>query len=212
MFRRSTSKLLKTLFSALHAAAIVSVAGHSFGLPRSGESVGKPILFENKVQSIFAKRCASCHNSTPSAGFSVASLGLVLEGGRSGRAVVPGSTAESLLFKLISTGKMPPAPAKLTPLEIKTIGDWIMSGAKGNGSRAGHWAFQPLRDPALPAVHSQEACPICAATRARARRRARRRPRPLRRRRRHRPRARRPDRARLRLQALTLLRTTTPGS
>src|SRR5262249_18828050 len=47
-----------------------------------------------------------------------------------GPAVVPGHRDESLLYQLVSKGKMPPGQTPLAANEIGAIGAWIDAGAK----------------------------------------------------------------------------------
>ena len=53
------------------------------------------------------------------------SLEGVLKGSESGPVVVAGKRDESLLYRQVRDGKMPPVGKKLSALEIETIGAWI---------------------------------------------------------------------------------------
>jgi len=87
------------------------------------------------VSSIFAARCYGCH----AAAVKMGSLNLQTwdgfqEGGTHGKIVVPGKSAESRLYLLITAKEMPAMPmdgSKLSPEQIETIGAWIDAGALG---------------------------------------------------------------------------------
>jgi hypothetical protein len=127
--------------------------------------------FTEKVLPVLAARCFECHAHAGEieGGLSLDSRSGWEEGGDSGPAVVPGKPAESLLVKAIRYADaalaMPPT-GKLPAAEIEIIEQWVAMGApdprqggavakkQGIDIEAGrkHWAFQPVRDPAPPAV------------------------------------------------------------
>src|SRR5205823_8253160 len=53
----------------------------------------------------------------------------VLKGGKSGKAIVPGSSARSLLIEKIASGTMPPGKNKLDEGAVTLIRRWIDAGA-----------------------------------------------------------------------------------
>ena len=87
------------------------------------------------VNSIFAARCYGCHAASVKMG----SLNLQTwdgfqEGGTHGKIIVPGKSAESRLYLLISGKEMPSMPmdgSKLSPEQVETIRTWIDAGAAG---------------------------------------------------------------------------------
>ena len=127
--------------------------------------------FNEKVLPVLAARCFECHahDREIEGGLTLDSRSGWQEGGDSGPAIVPGKPDESLLVKAIRYGdaalEMPPT-GKLPAAEIEIIEQWVASGAadprqggavakkRGVDIEAGrrHWAFQPVRDPAPPAV------------------------------------------------------------
>lgn len=75
----------------------------------------------------------------------------LIKGGKRGSAVIPGKANESLLYQAVAhVGdlKMPPGTA-LTPDEVKTVKDWIDSGAQWTTGK--WWAFEKPSRPAVPA-------------------------------------------------------------
>jgi WD40 repeat protein len=92
-----------------------------------------------RVAEIFAKHCLDCHAvDDPEGKFIVENHDLIMKGGESGPAVIPGKSDDSLLVKMIEgkfekDGKvkfMPPGKrGKLTPEEIAAVRAWVDAGA-----------------------------------------------------------------------------------
>jgi mono/diheme cytochrome c family protein len=96
----------------------------------------------------------------------------VLNGGKSGPAIVPGKPDESLLIQAVSHThprlKMPPS-GKLSDEQIATLRTWVASGAHWDGppvssqpeagtftpAQRDFWAFQPPRKPSVPTVRNR---------------------------------------------------------
>ena len=137
-------------------------------------------FFEKEVRPILASRCYPCHGpaaAEPQAGLRLDSLAGMLEGGRSGPALVPGEPTRSLFIHAINHDtlvQMPPK-SKLPLDEIRKLTRWVEIGAPwpnaGNPVRAkaparaketsstefteeelSHWAFQPVGNPPTPGV------------------------------------------------------------
>jgi hypothetical protein len=130
--------------------------------------------FESKVRPILVGRCYACHSAaTKPAGFlRVDDRTGFFRGGDSGPAVVPGKPEASLLLQRIEHAdprrRMPRESPALSAEEIATLKTWIAEGAewpvetltvtpaKNTAGypqlRAKHWAFQPVQNPAPPAV------------------------------------------------------------
>lgn len=122
----------RTLGVAVALYSTMLVAGCS-----SGPNVG----FKKDVQPILNKYCAECHlakgEGVEKSGFQVVSYESVMKGTKLGPVVVPGDSASSSLYRLVS-GKvhksiqMPHGKNPLTAAEIATIEHWIDQGAKNN--------------------------------------------------------------------------------
>jgi hypothetical protein len=128
-------------------------------------------FFETRVRPVLANKCYSCHTASKLGGLRLDSRAAILEGGKSGPAVIPGKPSESLLIRAVRHAdeklKMPMAGEKLSPAEVEDLAHWIQSGASWPETRAAapvkkgfaispeqraFWSFQPLRKPARPAV------------------------------------------------------------
>lgn len=122
--------------------------------------------FEKEVRPILVEHCIDCHGAkTQSGGLRVDSREALVRGGDSGSAVKPGDAAASLLMQAVRrTGdlEMPPEE-KLTAREISVLERWIGLGAVwpasarihsegANNAGKEHWAFQPVREVAIPGV------------------------------------------------------------
>ncbi|MEC9092109.1 MAG: PSD1 and planctomycete cytochrome C domain-containing protein, partial [Planctomycetota bacterium] len=113
--------------------------------------------FSREIQPLLAKRCYRCHGPTEQEGGlrldQQASATTKLES--DGIAIVPGKPGKSgLLERIVSEDedlRMPPDGKPLSASEIQKIKNWIQQGGKFTG----HWAFQPVKRPALPKVRDE---------------------------------------------------------
>ena len=131
-------------------------------------------FFEKKIRPVLAEQCYSCHSVADEqfkGGLAVDSRNALLVGGDSGPAVVPGNPARSpLLLAMHGRGdfKMMPPKTKLPDEVLADFEKWIRAGAHDprtddtttakkpdaidieEGKK--HWAFQPPKKIAPPAV------------------------------------------------------------
>jgi hypothetical protein len=120
-------------------------------------------FFERRVRPILSENCFSCHGPKKQmGGLRLDSGEAVRKGGDDGPVVKAGDPDNSLLIQAIRQSgdlKMPPKK-KLPDEAILALTIWIKNGAvwpsvpaAGDGEAAKrHWAFQPIRNPAPPAV------------------------------------------------------------
>ena len=120
-------------------------------------------LFESRIRPVLLGTCFRCHGDTKTGGgLRVDSREALLKGGESGPAIVPGQPEESLLIQAIrhqaDVSAMPPEKEKtLRPDQVADFVTWINAEAawpaqskKFEGAQ--HWAFEPVRDAAVPLV------------------------------------------------------------
>jgi len=127
--------------------------------------------FEAKVLPVLQKRCYECHSHEKKikGGLALDSRSGWEHGGDNGPAIVPGDLEKSLLIKAVryldEDYEMPPK-GKLPAEEIAILEAWVKQGAAdprvaaAGGKKRGidigegrkFWAFQPVADPAPPAV------------------------------------------------------------
>ena len=125
-------------------------------------------FFEKRVRPVLAEHCLGCHGAKESkVGLRLDTRAGLLKGSDFGPVIVPGDPAKSLLIQAVRYEgdiKMPPKPkAKLPDEAIEALTAWVKMGAPWpeTGPVAAdpnadawkkHWAFQPVKLPALPAV------------------------------------------------------------
>src|SRR5580700_9429243 len=88
-------------------------------------------FFENKVRPVLAENCYDCHTAAEMGGLRVDSRERLLQGGKSGPAVMPGDPDKSLLIQAVRQSgdlKMPKG-GKLKPAEVQALADWVKAGA-----------------------------------------------------------------------------------
>lgn len=161
--KRSLTLLTATLAGALAARAEIPKDHLEF--------------FESKVRPLLADACYKCHseaNDKTKGGLALDSKAGWEKGGDSGTAIKPGDPDGSLLIKAVrytdEDMQMPPKGEKLPAESIAILEQWVKMGAPDPRSTvkkaaAGdplneemrlkmqkHWAFQPVKEPALPAV------------------------------------------------------------
>ena len=120
-----------------------------------------PLAAATDGPTILSTRCGQCHGESGAmSGLKITSRDNLIKGGRRGPALIPGKSAESLLYTAIThTGSvsMPPG-GSLSPDETAAIKAWIDGGAKWTAPST-WWAFQK---PVRPAVPTSAANPIDA--------------------------------------------------
>jgi WD40 repeat protein len=95
----------------------------------------EPVVYEKDIEPIFVNKCLFCHSGAVKEGkFDMATYEALVKGGRTGAAIVPGKSAESLLVRLCGRAEariMPPRSEEpLTPEELALVKLWIDEGAK----------------------------------------------------------------------------------
>ena len=92
--------------------------------------------FESHIAPILQANCVACHGEhSPQAGLDVRTREALLDGGKSGPALVLGAPVESLLLQKTASGAMPMGEASLSPGEIDLIRRWIEHGAPLAGEK-----------------------------------------------------------------------------
>ena len=90
-------------------------------------------FFESKVRPVLAGRCYGCHAENATAGLRLDSRAGLLDGGRSGPAIVPGDPEGSILLHAIHGIKgrmaMPPGGQRVAAHEVEALEQWIAMGA-----------------------------------------------------------------------------------
>src|SRR4051812_3309489 len=130
------------------------------------------VNFETHIRPVLRTYCFDCHgaNEKPEGGLDLRLRRLIVKGGDSGPAIVPGNRNASLLLQRVLAGEMPPTEKKLPPGQAKVLAAWISAGAPtlhdepkalGKGlpiteEERAFWAFQPPKRPAIPKFDSED--------------------------------------------------------
>ncbi|MEC8475311.1 MAG: c-type cytochrome domain-containing protein [Planctomycetota bacterium] len=101
-------------------------------VPTSGDGE-MMISFNDEVAPILVQRCGQCHIRDTKGGFNTATFAALMKGPPEGVVIFAGDTIGSRLIETIETGDMPRGGGRVTPAELKTLKDWINSGAKFDG-------------------------------------------------------------------------------
>ncbi|MEX0726002.1 MAG: DUF1549 domain-containing protein [Planctomycetaceae bacterium] len=124
--------------------------------------------FREQIAPLLTRRCVGCHNASDKKGsLDLTTYDAAMRGGDSGAVLVPGKSAESLLWQRIAAGEMPPKQP-LTEDEKSLIGGWLDDGAVWGEttldpfqftteSRGGYdwWSLRPLSRPSIPATQDR---------------------------------------------------------
>lgn len=135
--------------------------------------------YTTQVKPLLQANCFACHGTLKQESALRLDAGkLILKGGEIGPAVIAGKPHESMLYQVLTEDadfKMPPEGQgrKLKPDEVQLIKTWIEEGAKfpaddqPETAPSDHWAFQPIKRPALPTTKILATNPIDAFITAR---------------------------------------------
>lgn len=132
------------------------------------------LFFESKVRPVLIKRCYDCHSTEKKTkgGLALDTRAGWQHGGDNGPAIIPGDLTKSLVIKAVryldKDFAMPPK-SRLPADEVAILEEWVKRGAPdprtGETAKAAKpkrtinldegrkfWAFQPVANPAAPAV------------------------------------------------------------
>ncbi len=112
--------------------------------------------FDRDIRPILSNHCFKCHgpdDQQRQANLRLDQRQTMFGAGDSGlSAIVAGQPEESELLRRVQSAdidlRMPPTDSGpvLTPTQIESLSRWVEDGAKWSD----HWAFEPIRQPALP--------------------------------------------------------------
>jgi len=136
-------------------------------------------VFDKDILPILKSRCIGCHGgAAPKVGLDLRTVTGILQGGNSGPAIRLDAAETSLLYEVVSSGKMPPKGEPLTDVEQGKIRVWINENARNdlklvvansnnvdinavettsyNQVEYTYWSFTPPQRPPVPAVSGKE--------------------------------------------------------
>jgi hypothetical protein len=139
----------------------------------SAQSPDQLEYFEKNVRPVLVANCQPCHNlRLKSSGLDLSTAAGLLTGGAGGAVIAKQQPEKSRILGVIGyeeSLKMPPT-GKLKPEQIEAITNWVKMGAPWPGAdraaavlptpvkkeftpaQKAYWAFQPIKDNALPEV------------------------------------------------------------
>jgi len=147
--------LLSTRSLGSGLALLGLAAALAFSQSDKPQAGGAPALFRD-VQPIFAQSCSGCHGAAEQmGGLRLDVKSAALAGGSSGKVILPGEAANSLIIKRLTgvggMARMPMNSDPLPPDKIEIVRRWIDAGAVWPDTAAAtHWAFIPPVRPAVP--------------------------------------------------------------
>jgi mono/diheme cytochrome c family protein len=166
------SRTIPALLAPLAVTVLLRLVPVAMAEPAAGEAE-RVEFFERKIRPLLSSHCYQCHaaDTKPSGDLRVDDRNGLLVGGKDGPALVPGKPEESLLLKRVQHGAkngMPKEGDLLTEAEIADLTTWIQDGVAWPREKIpayigrkredfeelkkSHWAWQPLKEPAVPAV------------------------------------------------------------
>ena len=95
----------------------------------------EPLVYQKDIEPILAEKCLYCHSGNVIEGkYDMSTYAGVMKGGKRGAVIIPGKSAESILYHFSSRQKKPIMPPKsedpLTSEELSLVKLWIDQGAK----------------------------------------------------------------------------------
>jgi cytochrome c553 len=184
------AKAAKTILLLLTAFACFSIAPSGAtkqgAHPTLASSQHSPqVSFDRDIRPILAARCLNCHGEKKqSGGLRLDAPASAMRGGQGGPAIVAGKATESLLYLRVTASndqRMPPTGERLSLAEVSALKTWIDAGAVWHGEdsrgeqlgdgttharsdqangQAPHWAWHPIKRPAVPKISSAMRNPI----------------------------------------------------
>lgn len=127
-----------------------------------------PVIYETTIRPILKAHCFHCHGeeAEKQGGLDLRLVRTMQQGGDSGTALIPGQLDQSLIWKQIETGQMPPSGKGLSDAEKQSLRRWIEEGAQTlrpepdalpegpqwTEEERSFWSLQPVMVHPLPAV------------------------------------------------------------
>ncbi len=138
-------------------------------------------FFEKQIRPLLVEHCHKCHGpSKQKGGLRLDTRAVLLKGGETGPAIVPGKPEESELVRAVRyepDGYQMPPDGKLSAEAIAQLTKWVGMGAPWPAEaeaapetvagavdspefleRAERWSFQPLQRPSIPQVQDAAWC------------------------------------------------------
>ena len=129
-----------------------------YAVPRSAAGVD----YAQKIQPLLQQRCYPCHSRVKQESGLRLDAGVLVHRGSQNGSVLARDQGEGELVRRITTSdpndRMPPEGKALSAEEVDRLRAWVAEGARFPAEEtipplpSEHWAFQPVRRPAIPVV------------------------------------------------------------
>jgi mono/diheme cytochrome c family protein len=168
--KRKTKGTIFLLLAAFAFFAFAPFATRKRALMPALAASTAQVSFDRDLRPIFAERCLACHGEKKqSGGLRLDAKSFAMRGGQSGPVIVAGKAAESRLYQRVAAGndeeRMPPTGERLSAAQVALMKAWIDAGAvwpeedgeterrrDGESQQFRHWAWQPIKRPAVPST------------------------------------------------------------
>jgi hypothetical protein len=127
-----------------------------------------PVTFEATIRPFLKAHCFHCHGeeAEKQGGLDLRLVRTMQQGGDSGVALIPGQLDQSLIWKQVETGMMPPSGKGLNDTEKELLRRWITEGAQTlrpepdalpegpqwTEEERNFWSLQPVTVHPMPAI------------------------------------------------------------
>jgi hypothetical protein len=125
--------------------------------------------YATQIRPLLQERCFSCHGALKQkSNLRLDTVELMLRGGKSGPALVPGKPESSPILERVSTtdpeDRMPPEHEgqSYSAAQVSQLREWIAAGApapvdeRPEADPREHWAFRPRTRPPVPGTAAQD--------------------------------------------------------
>jgi hypothetical protein len=120
---------IRTVCGALAILVCLVFARAESSAPDSGQSLSAR-QFEAHIAPLLARHCFECHDSASRKGrLDLSRKERALADRKSGKMIVPGNSAESLLWQVVESDEMPEDRPPLSAEDKQRLREWIDSGA-----------------------------------------------------------------------------------
>ena len=153
---------MKYIF-AIFLAGILHVLAERPGQAQDEDPGSRLVTFKDHIKPILRQHCLKCHgDDEQEAGINLQDYSALMQGGSSGRIVIPGRASQSILLRAISNpnadARMPPNSPPLSDEKVATIRKWIEQGLRESATSRSLATSRDLAfEPSASAGHKPDA-------------------------------------------------------
>lgn len=142
------------------SASLLVLVSISWSHQANAQDAKETINFNTQIKPIFQQHCYQCHGEKKQkSSFRLDQRDAALQGGDLGKAIIPGNSDKSNLYRYVAGLEpdmiMPPKEPRLTKDELHRIRQWIDQGAKWPEDKSSKpaeiwWSLKPISSPPIP--------------------------------------------------------------